>query len=110
MELANTSLLDFKGTTTDFITNKDSMSLSDISLPQAEEFLSQLFNSQKKRGIITLRDGKVILYNILEQKMLNISNNDQANSITQLKTTLFNEGLIKNLQNKYKTEIFIEGL
>ena len=110
MQLANDSLANFKGTTTDFITNKDSMSLSDIPLLEAERFLAQLFNSQKKRGIITLDSGKVILYNILEQKMLNISNNDQANSMTQLKTTLFNEGIIKNLQNKYTTEIFIEGL
>ena len=110
MQLANDSLQTFKGRTTDFITNKDSMSLSDISLVEAEEFLSQLFNSQKKRGIISVNNGKVILYNILEQKMLNITNNNPANSMTQLKTTLFNEGLIKNLQNEYTTEIFIEGL
>jgi len=86
------------------------MSFSDISVIEANEFLNQLFNSQKKRGIITLKGGKVIVYNILEQKILNVSNNNQDISITRLKSAMFNDGLIKNLQNKYKTEIFIEGL
>jgi len=81
-----------------------------MSLIEANDFLVQLFNSQKKRGIIRLRDGKVVLYNILEQKMLNVSNISEENSIIQLKSAMFNEGLIKTLQNEYETEIFIEGL
>lgn len=107
-KVANASLLNFTGTKSDFITSADSMALTDISLLEANEFLRQLFHSQKKRGIITLRDGKLVLYNILEQKMLDIIN--EENSITQLKSTMFNEGLIKMLQSKYKTEIFLEGL
>lgn len=109
-ELANKSLNSFKGQKTTFITNQDSMSLTDMSLIEANDFLVQLFNSQKKRGIIRLRDGKVVLYNVLEQKMLNVSNTSEENSIIQLKSTMFNEGLIKALQNEYTTEIFIEGL
>lgn len=109
-ELANESLNTFKGKQTTFITNQDSMSLTDMSLIEANDFLVQLFNSQKKRGIITLRDGKVVLYSILEQKMLNVSNTSEENSIMQLKSTMFNEGLIKALQTEYQTEIFIEGL
>ncbi|MDQ7044369.1 MAG: peptidylprolyl isomerase [Sulfurimonas sp.] len=108
-ELANASLKNFHGTTTDFITNKDSMSLTELSLIEANEFLTQLFISQKKRGIISLRDGKIVLYSILEQKMLDISDTKE-NSIQQLKSAMFNEGLIKSLQNKYTTEIFLEGL
>ena len=42
--------------------------------------------------------------------MLDNSNINQDDSIIRLKSAMFNEGLIKNLQNKYKTEIFIEGL
>ena len=109
-ELAKKSVDNFQGVTTDFITNQDSMSLTDMSLIEANDFLVQLFNSQKKRGIIRLRDGKVVLYNILEQKMLNVSNISEENSIIQLKSAMFNEGLIKTLQNEYETEIFIEGL
>lgn len=110
LELAEKSLDTFNGTKTDFLTIRDAMSLKKLSIVEANEFLSQLFNLEEKRGIITLNDGKVVIYNILEQKLLEKSNNNQNNLIVRLKSTLFNEGLIKNLQNKYKTEIFIQGL
>ena len=77
---------------------------------EGNDFLKQLFNTQKKRGFISLKDGKVVLYNILEQKMLKDSNINQDDSIKKIKSAMFNEGLLKNLQNKYKTEIFLEGL
>ena len=50
------------------------------------------------------------MYNILEQKLLDTTNTNQNDSIVKLKSAMFNEGLIKKLQNKYKTEIFIKGL
>ncbi len=50
------------------------------------------------------------MYNILEQKMLSNSNVNRDNPIVKLKSAMFNESLVKNLQNKYKTEIFIQGL
>jgi peptidyl-prolyl cis-trans isomerase D len=86
------------------------MALTELSLLEANEFLKKLFNANKKRGIITLEDGKVILYDILEQKILNISDELKEDTIKQLKNLMFNEGLIKILQSKYKTDIFIEGL
>jgi len=110
LELAKNSVKTFKGTPTDFITNRDAIKINDISTPEANEFLMQLFNSQEKRGIISLNSGKVVIYNILEQKLLENTNSNQDNSIVRLKSAMFNEGLIKNLQNKYKTEIFIQGL
>ena len=109
-DLAQTSLNSFKGTKTDFITNKDAIMITDITVLEGNDFLMQLFNKQEKRGIISLKDGKVVLYNILEQKLLKNSNTNQDNSIMKLKSASFNEGLISNLQNKYKTEIFIQGL
>jgi len=110
LELAKNSLDSFKGTQTDFITNKDAIKITDITVLEGNDFLMQLFNKQEKRGIISLKDGKVVLYNILEQKLLENTNINQDNSIAGLKSTMFNEGLISNLQNKYKTEIFIQGL
>ncbi|WP_455755716.1 peptidylprolyl isomerase [Sulfurimonas sp.] len=110
LELAKNSLNSFKGTQTDFITNKDAIKITDISVEEGNDFLMQLFNKQEKRGIISLKDGKVVLYNILEQKLLGNTNTNQDNSIVRLKSAMFNEGLISNLQNKYKTEIFIQGL
>ena len=108
-ELANNSLETFKGEVTDFITVQDTNKITQLSQEESNEFLAQLFNMQKKKGSLSLSNGKVILYNILEQKMLtNVNKNDA--SIERLKSSMFNEGLIKNLNNKYKTEIFVQGL
>ena len=110
LELAQNSIATFNGITTNFITSIDAMELTDMDTAQANEFLQALFSSQEKRGYISLNSGNVILYNILEQKLLNKANTNQNNDIVRLKSAMFNEGLIKNLKNKYKTEIFIEGL
>lgn len=110
LELAKNSVATFNGDTTDFITNVDAAKLTNMDVADANEFLVALFSSQEKRGFISLKNGNVVLYNILEQKLLNKTNTNPNNPIVRLKSAMFNEGLIKNLQNKYKTEIFIEGL
>lgn len=110
LKLAGDSLDTFKGKTTDFITGKDAIKLTDLNAVEANEFLAQLFNQDSKRGYIMLKNGKVVLFNILEQKLLDTENINQDDYIVRLKSTIFSEGLIKNLQNKYQTEIFIQGL
>jgi len=110
LKKANNLLYEFNGKTTDFITNEDFMSLGELSVAEANEFLTQLFVSQKKKGMIILQNKKVVLYHILEQKMLDIASNNQENTIKQIKGTMFHQGLIKSLNNKYETEIFMEGL
>jgi peptidyl-prolyl cis-trans isomerase D len=109
-ELAKKSVATFNGVTLEFVTIKDTEKLTLLKAEQANEFLIALFSTQDKRGFITLGDGSIVMYNILEQKMLAITNNDINNPIVRLKSAMFNEGLIKKLQNKYKTEIFIQGL
>nr|WP_321265943.1 SurA N-terminal domain-containing protein [uncultured Sulfurimonas sp.] len=110
LELAKNSVATFTGDITDFITNEDADKITNMQAPDANEFLNLLFASQEKRGFIPLSNGNIVLYNILEQKLLNKTNTNPNNPIVRLKSTMFNEGLIKNLQNKYKTEIFFEGL
>ena len=110
LKLAQESLDTFKGKTTDFITSKDAIKLSDLSGVEANEFLMQLFNQDNKRGYVMLKNGKVVLFNILEQNLLSKNNINQDDYIVRLKSTIFSEGLIKSLQNKYQTEIFIQGL
>jgi len=110
IEVAQNSLAKFSGTTTDFITVNAVESLKELNKADAKDFLQKLFVSDKKRSIITLNNGDVILYNILEQKMLNNTNKKLSDEIKKLKSALFNEGLMKKLQEKYKTEIFIKGL
>ena len=108
--LAKNSAENFTGEKTDFITSMDVSSLPGIDPLDAGSFLQKLFMQDKKRGFITLTDGKIILFNILEQKLLSKTNSNKDDTITKIKGAMFNEGLVKNLQNKYQTEIFIEGL
>ena len=110
LKLAQDSVKTFTGTTTEFITASDAIMIKDISLMEANEFLKQLFITQEKRSYIDLGDGKIVLYDILEQKMLTNKDINQDNSIVRLKSAMFNKGLLKTLKNKYKTEIFIKGL
>ncbi len=109
-ELANASVETFSGTDTPFITLKDTKKIADLSETEASEFLQNLFSSEKKRSYITLNSGKIVLYSILEQKLLTNTQKDLNSSLMKLKSDIFNQGLIKNLQNKYQTEIFIQGL
>lgn len=110
LAIAKESVASFNGVTTDFITSADAAKLSQMSADEANEFLMQLFEQKNKRGYISLNNGKVVLFNILEQKLLSNKNNNQSDVIARLKSGMFNEGLINSLQNKYQTEIFIQGL
>ena len=110
VELAENSVKTFTGKETDFLTLKDASKLTDLSSNEANEFLNQLFSKEEKRSLVALSSGKIVLYNILEQKLLTNTNNNKDDLIVNIKSAMFNEGLIKNLQNKYNTEIFIEGL
>ncbi len=109
-KLVDSSLATFKGKTTKFITADSVDAINGLSKAETAEFLQKLFISDKKRASIALKDGKVVLYNILKQKLLNKKNSDHSDAIDQLKSTMFGQGLLKTLQNKYQTEIFIQGL
>ena len=110
LKLADSSVSSFKGTPTDFITTSDIDKLSDLSQTQAKNFLAKLFLSKKKNAYIVLDNGKIVLYNILEQKMLTNKSTKQSENVVRLKSNIFNQALITKLQNRYKTEIFVKGL
>ena len=109
-ELANSSVDTFSGVNTPFITAQDSAVITELTSQEATEFLQKLFTSDKKRSYIALNSGKIVLYYILEQKLLEKSNKALASSMMKLKSGMFNSALIKSLENKYQTEIFIQGL
>lgn len=109
-QIAKESLDSFKGSVTDFITQESANAITGLDKTQTNEFLNILFTTQKKQDIITLRDGTVVLYKIVEQKLLTNTNANKDNSIIGIKSELFSEGLLKNLQNRYKTEILVKGL
>jgi peptidyl-prolyl cis-trans isomerase D len=109
-ELANSTVATFNGKTSDFVTVNDVTKFEELESNEATEFLQQLFSSDKKRSYITLSSGKIVLFYVLEQKLLTKSNNDLDTSMMKLKDGIFNEALIKTLEKKYPTEKFIQGL
>ena len=110
IKLATNSVKNFSGKTTGFVTVNAVDKLTALNKVEATDFLQKLFVSDKKKGFITLNDGNVVLYNILEQKMLPNTNIKLNGEMHKLKSAMFNEGLIKKLQKMYQTEIFIKGL
>ncbi len=109
-KIAQASINSFKGNITDFITIKDANKLTKLSPLQAKDFLLKLFKEKKKKGYIVLDPQNIVLYNIMEQKLLKDTHIESKQIITGIKQNLFNANLLKVLQNKYKTEIYYKGL
>jgi len=109
-ELAEKSKEKFEGITTDFLSRDDVSKINGLNQAEATEFLGKMFESQSKRGYIQLSDKNLVLYAILEQKMLNESITDQAKNVMSTKSQILDRGLIKVLEEKYPTEIYVKGL
>lgn len=109
-ELAQNSYKTFTGTPTDFITRKDSEKIAGLSAPEGSEFLTKLFASKQKQGFITLESGNVIMYNVLEQKLLQDKTLADGNAVLKFKGNLLDQGLLKTLESKYPVEIYVEGI
>jgi peptidyl-prolyl cis-trans isomerase D len=109
-EMANNSVETFKGEQKATVTLTQLDAIDGLSTQETQQFIGMLFQQQKKRSVIRLGEEKLILVNILEQKMLDSTNMDQGTNLPRLKTALLNSGLIKSLEAKYPVEIYIEGL
>jgi peptidyl-prolyl cis-trans isomerase D len=110
LKIAQSSAATFSATNTDFITVKDTKSINGLSEQEGTEFLGKLYSTNKKRGFVTLDDKRIVLFNILEQKLLTNSQDNVNSLVLKLKTDSLNENLLKILRKQYKTEIFAEGL
>lgn len=108
-ELAKNSVATFTGKTSPFLTRESIDKLKPLSEYEAAEFLEQLFAQQEKRGYVKLKDKKIVLFNILEQQLLKKENNNQENNVLRLKTSLLNDGLLKQLGAHYPVTSYLEG-
>ncbi len=109
-EMATNSVNTFNGTTTGFLTREDGVKLKDLNAQESALFLNSLFESEKKRGKIVIDENKVVIFNILEQKLLQDFKHNQGSTTKQIKSAMLEAGLIKLLSGHYKTEKFVEGL
>ncbi len=107
--LAKNSVATFTGITSPFLTRESIDKLAPLSEVEAAEFLEGLFTQQNKRGYIPLKENKIVLFNILEQKLLKKENNTQEKNVLRLKTSLLNDGLLKKLEAQYPVTSYLEG-
>jgi peptidyl-prolyl cis-trans isomerase D len=109
-ELAQNNFKTFHGTVSGYISRKESAPLAGLSAAESSEFVTKLFGSKQKQGFLTLQSGNVILYNVLEQKLLQDNTAADDNTVMKLKGNLLNQKLIKMLESKYPIEIYAEGI
>ena len=115
LKLAETTLKNFNindATVSDFVTLEKHDNLKPLNLQESLQFLQKLFTSSEENGIISVLD-KVIVYNIMDQKLLAMDNNKSdlvKQTVNQIKANIFEANLIKVLDKKYPTEVYMEGL
>lgn len=116
VKLAQSTLKNFQecnATVSDFLTLDTPDNLKPLNIQESLQFLQKLFTSIKEKDIIMVSD-KAVVYAILEQRMVKAVDLNTTNfvneSIEQLKRGVFQANLLKNLDQKYETKFFVEGL
>lgn len=103
----------FHGTDIGFVGRDSTKAIAGLDEAKTAEFLSYVFDNANKKGFKVIGD-KAILYEVLEQKLLNDEKVKQYVSlldenIIQVKQTEFNQNLIKKLATTYKVEQYYKG-
>ena len=95
-----------------FVKLEEGVNLKPLNNQESLQFLQKLFTSSKEKGIISISN-KVVVYNILEQKLLPMDENQTdfvKQTVNKLKQSTFESNLIKMLHKKYPTEVYMGGL
>jgi peptidyl-prolyl cis-trans isomerase D len=115
LTLAESTLKDFDQSNaiiSDFVKLEENVNLQPLNNQESLQFLQKLFTSSKEKGIISV-ENKVVVYNILEQKLLPMDENQTKSvkqTVNKLKQNTFESNLIKMLNEKYPTEVYMGGL
>ncbi len=101
---ANKELKNFTGTNIGFISSKSADKIQGLDLTEAQEFLTKLFTTTKKTGIIMVNN-KAIVYEILQSRFgddLLAKEDTIKNSIQGLKNNEIMKNLIDKLRMQYE--------
>ncbi|MCB4743583.1 MAG: peptidylprolyl isomerase [Sulfurovum sp.] len=115
LSLAQTTLKTLKksnGKVSGFINLNKFDNLKKLNSQESLQFLQRLFTSSQKKGTISVSN-KIIVYNIIAQKYLPIDNKqDQVikDTVAMVKQKIFKSNLIKILDTKYPTKVYMGGL
>lgn len=96
----------------DFVTLEKNDNLKSLNSEESLQFLQKLFTSLKEKGTIRVSD-KVVVYKIMDQKFLPPDQNRtdlSKQTVNQIKSRTFEANLIKMLDAKYPTEVYMRGL
>jgi peptidyl-prolyl cis-trans isomerase D len=97
---------------TDFLTLDQFDNLDKLNSEESLQFLQKLFTSLKEKGIISVSN-KIVVYSILEQKILPADEKMTEmykKTVNKTKQNVFESNLIKVLDSKYPTEVYMGGL
>ena len=108
-ELAKKMLESFKGQQSDYITATQTAPLAGMSDEETKLFISKLFSSTQPRGTVTVAADKVVLFNIIDQKLVDDTAASSLAEVKRLKNSIFNASLIKMLESKFKIESYVGG-
>jgi peptidyl-prolyl cis-trans isomerase D len=103
----------FQGMDIGFVGRDSVKSIAGLDEAKSAEFLSTVFDNANTKGYKVIGD-KAILYEVLEQKLLDEEKIKQYVSlldenIVKAKLTEFNQNLIKKLAQAYKVEQYYKG-
>jgi peptidyl-prolyl cis-trans isomerase D len=101
---ANKELKNFTGENIGFISSKSAANIKGLTLQEAQQFLTKLFTSSSKTGIITINN-KAIVYEILQSKLgddLLATQRSIKDSIQKLKSNEIMKNLLEKLRMKYE--------
>jgi len=96
----------------DFVKLEENVNLNPLNNKESLQFLQKLFTSSKEKGIISVAD-KIVVYNILEQKLAPVDANETEavkQTVNKLKQNTLESNLIKMLDKEYPTETYMGGL
>ncbi|MDM5272020.1 SurA N-terminal domain-containing protein [Sulfurovum sp. zt1-1] len=114
-ELAENTLQNFddiNATTSNFLTLNKNVNLAPLNSEESLQFIQKLFTSPEEKGMISVVD-KVVIYNILEQKVMPTDENQSASikqRVGQLKKGIFENNFLQTLDKKYPVEVYVQGL
>jgi len=115
MSLAKTTLQKIEesnATVSDFMSLSKFDNLEKLNSEESLQFLQKLFTSLKEKGIISISN-KVVVYNIIAQKHLPLDEKQTKlvkDTVNTIKQRVFESNLIKVLDAKYPTEVYMGGL
>ncbi len=95
----------------EFLTLSKFQTIPDLTPQDSMKFIRYIFGSAKKIDKVTVSDG-VVVYEVVEQKLLEKSSTVGTldKEIAAIKTGELDSNLLKELSQKYSTQLYVKGL